>query len=61
MGQKATQVRGIHAALAAAGANIHPSLTPGSALWLWALVASVLFGAVGGGGGGGGAGWKVRS
>jgi hypothetical protein len=47
MGQKTSQVRGIHAALAAAGANIHPSLTPGSALWLWALAASVLFGAAG--------------
>jgi len=45
MGQKTSHVRGICAALAAAGANIHPSLTPGSALWLWALAASVLFGA----------------
>ena len=44
MGQKTSHVRGIHAALAAAGANIHPSLTPGSALWLWALVTAVLFG-----------------
>jgi hypothetical protein len=45
MGQKTSHLRGIRAALAAAGANIHPSLTPGSALWLWALAASVLFGA----------------
>ena len=44
MGQKTSQLRGIHAALATAGANIHPSLTPGSALWLWALAAAVLFG-----------------
>jgi len=47
MGQKTSHVRGIRAALAAAGANIHPALTPGSALWLWALAASVLFGAAG--------------
>ena len=47
MGQKTSHVRGIRAALAAAGANIHPSLTPGSALWLWALAAAVLFGATG--------------
>jgi hypothetical protein len=45
MGQKTSHLRGIRAALAAAGANIHPSLTPGSAMWLWALAASVLFGA----------------
>ena len=47
MGQKTSQLRGIHAALAAAGANVHPSLTPGSALWLWALAAAVLFGGSG--------------
>jgi hypothetical protein len=47
MGQKTSHLRGIHAALAAAGANVHPALTPGSALWLWALAAAVLFGAAG--------------
>lgn len=47
MSQKTTHIRGIRAALAAAGANIHPALTPGSALWLWALAASVLLGAAG--------------
>jgi len=47
MSQKTPHIRGIRAALAAAGANIHPALTPGSALWLWALAASVLFGAAG--------------
>jgi hypothetical protein len=48
MGQKTSQLRGIHAALAAAGAHVHPSLTPGSALWLWALAAAVLFGGASG-------------
>jgi len=48
MGQKTSHLRGIRAALAAAGANVHPALTPGSALWLWALAAAVLFGAAGG-------------
>jgi hypothetical protein len=47
MGQKTSHLRGIHAALAAAGANVHPALTPGSGLWLWALAAAVLFGAAG--------------
>jgi hypothetical protein len=47
MGQNTSHLRGIRAALAAAGANIHPALTPGSALWLWALAAAVLFGAAG--------------
>jgi hypothetical protein len=47
MGQKTSHLRGIRAALAAAGANVHPALTPGSALWLWALAAAVLFGAAG--------------
>lgn len=47
MSQKTSHLRGIRAALAAAGANIHPSLTPGSGLWLWALAAAVLFGATG--------------
>jgi hypothetical protein len=40
-------VRGIRAALFAAGSSIHPSLVPGSALWFWALAAAVLFGAFG--------------
>ena len=47
MGQKTSHVRGIRAALAAAGSTIHPALVPGSALWLWALAAAVLFGAAG--------------
>jgi hypothetical protein len=44
MGQKTSHIRGIRAALAAAGANIHPALTPGSALWFGALAAAILFG-----------------
>jgi len=47
MGQKTSHIRGIRAALAAAGSTIHPSLVPGSAMWLWALAAAVLFGAAG--------------
>ena len=47
MSQKTSHVRGIRAALAAAGSTIHPALTPGSALWLWALAAAVLFGVAG--------------
>ena len=48
MRQKTSQVRGIRAALATAGSSIHPALTPGSALWFWALAAALLFGALGG-------------
>jgi hypothetical protein len=44
MGQKTSRLRSIRAALATAGANIHPALTPGSALWFGALAAAVLFG-----------------
>jgi hypothetical protein len=47
MRQKTSHVRGIRAALAVAGSSIHPALTPGSALWFWALAAAVLFGVFG--------------
>jgi hypothetical protein len=47
MRQKTTAIRGIRAALTAAGSTIHPALTPGSALWFWALAAAVLFAAFG--------------
>jgi hypothetical protein len=47
MRHKTSRVGGIRAALEAAGATIHPALTPGSALWFWALAAAVLFGAIG--------------
>ena len=43
MRQKTSPLRGIRAALATAGSAIHPSLTPGSALWFWALAAAMLF------------------
>ena len=47
MGQKTSHIRGIRAALIAAGSTIHPSLVPGTASWFWALAAAVLFGAAG--------------
>jgi hypothetical protein len=47
MGQKTSHIRGIRAALAAAGSTVHPALVPGSTLWLWALAAAVLFGTAG--------------
>jgi hypothetical protein len=47
MSQKTSRVRGIRAALAAAGSTIHPALVPGSALWFWAFAAAMLFGIVG--------------
>lgn len=46
MGQKTSRIRGIRAALAAAGSTVHPALV-GSTLWFWALAAAVLFSAVG--------------
>jgi len=52
MRHKTSPVRGIRAALTTAGATIHPALTPGSALWFWALAAALLFAAVGGRGAG---------
>ena len=48
MRQKTSHLRGIRAALTAAGSTIHPALTPGSALWFWALAAAVVFVAFGG-------------
>ncbi|HMF41330.1 MAG TPA: hypothetical protein VKQ32_11565 [Polyangia bacterium] len=48
MRQNTSHVRGIRAALAAAGSSIHPALTPGSALWFWALAAALLLGALSG-------------
>jgi hypothetical protein len=47
MRQKTSRIRGIRAALAAAGSAIHPSLVPGTASWFWALAAALLFGAAG--------------
>ena len=52
MRHKTSHVRGIRAAVTAAGATIHPALTPGSALWFWALAAALLFGAITGRGAG---------
>ena len=47
MGHKTSHIRGIRAALAAAGSTIHPALVPGTASWFWALFAAMLFGAAG--------------
>jgi hypothetical protein len=47
MSQKTTRVRGIRAALDAAGSTIHPALVPGSALWFWAFAAAMLFSLIG--------------
>jgi hypothetical protein len=47
MRHKTSHLRGIRAALTAAGSTIHPALTPGSALWFWALAAAVVFAAFG--------------
>jgi hypothetical protein len=47
MSQNTSRVRGIRAALAAAGSTIHPALVPGSALWFWAFAAAMLLGMIG--------------
>ncbi len=47
MRQKTSPLRGIRAAVTTAGSTIHPALTPGSALWFWALAAAMLLGILG--------------
>jgi hypothetical protein len=47
MRQERSRIRGIRAALAAAGSTVHPALVPGSTLWCWAMVAAMLFGIFG--------------
>jgi hypothetical protein len=47
MRQKTSHIRGIRAALVAAGSSIHPSLVPGTVSWFWALAAAILFGGAG--------------